>query len=190
MRLAERRSIELQQQGKAVRLYAVGKKAQGYFSFRKYHIERSFLGVTDTPGYGDARAIANTLMDEYASGAVDAVEMFFTEAVTFAYPMPESPVMGIPLGLNHAVLAYDGPLDPETLLENVHRSIVAVFSMGVGLNVHRIILPPTWRDSSLTDPAATTDALLELRQSLQEAFDLVGQASLRAGLRGWEVTKQ
>lgn len=79
MRLAERRSIELQRQGMAVRLYAVGKKSQTYFSFRKYHIERSFLGVTDTPGYGDARAIANTLMDEYASGAVDSVEMFFTE---------------------------------------------------------------------------------------------------------------
>jgi F-type H+-transporting ATPase subunit gamma len=79
IRLAEHRIIELRQNGVDVRLYAVGKKAQTYYAYRKYHIERSFLGVTDQPGYGDARAIANTLMEEYASGTVDAVEVFFTE---------------------------------------------------------------------------------------------------------------
>ena len=88
IRLAERRMIDLQNDGKTVRLYAVGKKAQGYFTFRKYHIERSFLGVTDTPGYGDARAIANTLMDEFASGAVDAVEVFNTEYVSALIQAP------------------------------------------------------------------------------------------------------
>jgi len=79
IRLAEHRVAELRTSGVDVRLYTVGKKAQGYFSYRRYHIERSFLGVTDQPGYGDARAVANTLMDEYASGAIDAVEVFFTE---------------------------------------------------------------------------------------------------------------
>jgi F-type H+-transporting ATPase subunit gamma len=88
IRLAERRMIDLQNEGKAVRLYAVGKKSQTYFNFRKYHIEQSFLGVTDTPGYGDARAIANTLMDEYASEAVDAVEVFHTEYVSALIQAP------------------------------------------------------------------------------------------------------
>ena len=82
IRLAEARIIELTSAGKNVRIYAVGAKAQTYFSFRKYHVERVFLGVTDTPGYGDARAIANTLMEEYASGAVDAVEVFNTQYVS------------------------------------------------------------------------------------------------------------
>ena len=76
--MAETRIIELNNAGKTVRIYAVGSKAESYFSFRGYHIERVFLGVTDTPGYGDARAIANSLMDEYASGNVDAVEVFNT----------------------------------------------------------------------------------------------------------------
>ena len=79
IRMAEARILELVEQGVHVRIYAVGAKAQTYFSFRKYHIEKVFLGVTDTPGYGDARAIANTLMNEYASGAVDAVEVFNTQ---------------------------------------------------------------------------------------------------------------
>ena len=82
IRLAETRILELLGAGKQVRIYAVGAKAETYFSFRKYNIQRVFLGVTDTPGYGDARAIANTLMEEYASGAVDAVEVFNTQYVS------------------------------------------------------------------------------------------------------------
>ncbi|MGH8875145.1 MAG: F0F1 ATP synthase subunit gamma [Acidimicrobiia bacterium] len=82
IRLAESRMIELRREGREVRLFGVGKKAQTYFRFRGYRIERGFLGVTDTPGYGDARAIANTLMEAYASGDVDAVEVFYTQFVS------------------------------------------------------------------------------------------------------------
>ena len=56
----------------------IGKKAQGYFRYRGYRIERAFLGVTDTPGYGDARAVADAVMSAFASGEIDAVEAFFT----------------------------------------------------------------------------------------------------------------
>ena len=35
--------------------------------------------MTDTPGYGDARAMANTVMESYARKRVDAVEGFFTK---------------------------------------------------------------------------------------------------------------
>ena len=34
--------------------------------------------MTDTPGYGDARAIANILMNDYAEGSIDTVEVFST----------------------------------------------------------------------------------------------------------------
>ena len=78
MRMAETRMSELQGDGVSVRLYAVGKKAQTYFSFRRYDIANSFFGVTDQPAYEDARGIGVTLMEEYGSGAVDAVEVFYT----------------------------------------------------------------------------------------------------------------
>ena len=78
IREAERRIVSLERSGTPTRLFVIGKKAQTYFHYRKYHIERSFLGVTDTPGYGDARAIAATLMDAYASETVDSVESYYT----------------------------------------------------------------------------------------------------------------
>jgi F-type H+-transporting ATPase subunit gamma len=82
IRKAERVVIEHAKAGREVVLYVVGKKAQTYFRYRGYTIKRAYLGVTDTPGYGDARAIANTIMEAYASGDIDAVEAFYTRYVT------------------------------------------------------------------------------------------------------------
>ena len=78
MRMAEARMNELRAAGVPVRLYAVGKKSQTYFSFRRYDIANSFFGVTDQPTYEDAREIGVALMEDYESGAVDAVEVFYT----------------------------------------------------------------------------------------------------------------
>ncbi|MFV1963684.1 MAG: F0F1 ATP synthase subunit gamma [Acidimicrobiia bacterium] len=78
IRLAEARAIELKREGKDVLIYAIGKKAQSYFRYRGYQVEQAYLGVTDTPGYGDARAVANRVMEDYAVERIDAVDAFYT----------------------------------------------------------------------------------------------------------------
>ena len=78
IRLAETRINQFTKEGKDVVLYPVGKKAQAYFRYRGYRIEQAYLGVTDTPGYGDARAIANAAMTAYADRRIDALEAFYT----------------------------------------------------------------------------------------------------------------
>ncbi|HLE39809.1 MAG TPA: F0F1 ATP synthase subunit gamma [Acidimicrobiia bacterium] len=82
MRLAELRMIDLVRSGTDVRVYVVGKKAHSYFRYRGYQIQQAFLGVTDTPGYGDARAVANVLMNDFAEGTIDTVEVFTTRYVS------------------------------------------------------------------------------------------------------------
>jgi F-type H+-transporting ATPase subunit gamma len=82
IRMAETRLLELRDETTDYRLYVVGKKAQSYFRYRGYQVEQAFLGVTDTPGYGDARAIANILMNDYAEEAIDSVEVFTTRFVS------------------------------------------------------------------------------------------------------------
>lgn len=78
IRIAERQALEYLEQGKKVRFFAVGKKAQSYFEYRKYTVDQAFLGVTDAPGYGDARAIANAVMEAYASETIDSLDAVFT----------------------------------------------------------------------------------------------------------------
>ncbi len=82
LRLAEARLIELKAAGTDTRVYVVGKKAQSYLRYRGYRIEKAFLGVTDAPGYGDARAVANVLMNDYAEASIDSVEVFTTRYVS------------------------------------------------------------------------------------------------------------
>jgi F-type H+-transporting ATPase subunit gamma len=82
MRLAELRMIELRRAGTDVLVYAIGRKAQSYFRYRGYLLQQAFLGVTDTPGYGDARAVANVVMNDYAEGTIDSVEVFTTRYVS------------------------------------------------------------------------------------------------------------
>jgi F-type H+-transporting ATPase subunit gamma len=90
MRLAERALLDHRHQGRQTRVYVVGKKAQSYFSYRRYLPEQSFLGVTDRPTYGDARAIANILLNEYEDGRVDAVDIYTTRYMS---ALTQTPVL-------------------------------------------------------------------------------------------------
>ena len=78
IRLAENRIRQLDREGKDVALYAIGKKAQAYFRYRGFRIDGAYLGVTDTPGYGDARAVASAVLTAFATEHIDSVEVFFT----------------------------------------------------------------------------------------------------------------
>jgi F-type H+-transporting ATPase subunit gamma len=78
IRLAENRIRQLDREGKDVALYAIGKKAQAYFRYRGFRIDGAYLGVTDTPGYGDARAVASAVLTAFATAHIDSVEVFFT----------------------------------------------------------------------------------------------------------------
>jgi len=89
IRMAERALLDHRHNTRDVRLYVVGKKAMTYFRYRKYQLEGTFLGVTDTPTYSDARAIANILLNEYAEGSVDSVEVYTTRYVS---ALTQSPV--------------------------------------------------------------------------------------------------
>jgi hypothetical protein len=115
-------------------------------------------------------------------------QLFFTEVGLFAYPMPARPVLGLPLGLNHALLAYDGPLNAKQLRQSVARNRLSLFSLGIGTDVHRVILPPLWREASDIDAVDIRQRLLDLREAAREMFNLVGVTSEKAGLIGWGAT--
>jgi len=90
MRLAERVLNDYRAAGSNPRLFVVGAKAQSYFGYRGYEIEETFLGVTDTPTYGDARAIANVLLDDYEQQKMDTLEVYTTR---FVSALTQTPVL-------------------------------------------------------------------------------------------------
>ncbi|MHB1208709.1 MAG: ATP synthase F1 subunit gamma [Acidimicrobiales bacterium] len=78
MRAGERLVRELRNQGTSVRLFAVGKKAAGFFRFRGMEVEQSFVGFADRPSFGDARFIAGVIAAPFIDGEVQQVLLVST----------------------------------------------------------------------------------------------------------------
>ncbi|NNC75567.1 MAG: F0F1 ATP synthase subunit gamma [Acidimicrobiia bacterium] len=123
IRMAERALLDHRHQGRTFKLYVVGKKAQSYFRYRQYHLDGTFLAVTDTPTYGNARAIANTILNDYAEGQVDAVEVFTTRYMSALTQTPQR-LQALPIeppeDLDPAkVVSYSFEPSPERILDRL-----------------------------------------------------------------------
>ena len=84
IRAAERSMQQHRGEGTQTRLVTVGKKAQSYFRFRGWGIDQAYLGMSDTPTYEDARAIADYVVTRFESGEYDLVELVYTQFLSAA----------------------------------------------------------------------------------------------------------
>src|ERR1051326_1291877 len=65
--------------GRNYMLILCGKKAESYFKFRRYKIEATFNGFSEQPDYVHARQVADLVIDRFTTGAVDQVQLVFTQ---------------------------------------------------------------------------------------------------------------
>jgi F-type H+-transporting ATPase subunit gamma len=79
IRATEREIMANNLEGRDYSLILIGKKADGYFRFRNYRVDASFVGISDSPTYENAREVAATVTDLFVSGHVDVVELIYTE---------------------------------------------------------------------------------------------------------------
>jgi len=82
IRACERQIEAHRLEGKDYSIFAVGKKANGYFRFRNYRIDHTYEGFSDNPTYEDARRIAEDVAGAFISGEVDEVELIYTEFIS------------------------------------------------------------------------------------------------------------
>jgi F-type H+-transporting ATPase subunit gamma len=82
LRAGERLVKKLRSEGTSVRLFAVGKKAAGFFRFRGMEVEQSFVGFADRPSFGDARSVAGTVAAPYVDGEAQQVLLVSTRFVS------------------------------------------------------------------------------------------------------------
>jgi F-type H+-transporting ATPase subunit gamma len=61
---------------------AVGRKAEGYFRFRGYKINRTFSGFSDNPTYADAKRIGEFVVEQFLAGEIDRVELVYTRFIS------------------------------------------------------------------------------------------------------------
>ena len=85
IRAAERSMLRQRAQGRETRLITVGKKAQSYFRFRGWEIDQSYLGMSDTPSYEDARLIADYVTTRFEPQGDDPKELLPLEEIEKRY---------------------------------------------------------------------------------------------------------
>jgi len=70
------------QAGRGYVIVPVGRKAESYFRFRGYTLDKGFAGFSDQPAYANAKEIGQHVVELYASGAVDKVVLVYTRFIT------------------------------------------------------------------------------------------------------------
>jgi F-type H+-transporting ATPase subunit gamma len=128
VRESERLVERLTSQGKDVVLYAAGRRAVSYYSFRHRELAATWTGQSDAPTADLAHEIATTLLDAFLApedqGGVGELHIVYTQFVNMVTQTPQvlrmlplevveaeagAPVEGLPL--------YDYEPSPEVVLD-------------------------------------------------------------------------
>jgi F-type H+-transporting ATPase subunit gamma len=119
----------LRSQGKEVVYYLVGRKAQGYFAFRRRDAEQVWTGNTDQPEFATAKEIGDAVVSKFltdaAEGGVDEIHIVYNRFVNMVSQVPEV-VRLLPLevvegidepGEDEVLPLYDFEPDPTEVLD-------------------------------------------------------------------------
>src|SRR3954470_17964449 len=113
----------LREEGKQPKLYAVGRKAIGYYRFRERKVEKTWQGISERPTYDDAKEIAGTLIEAFGGHEVDEIFGVFTDYVSALTQRAEARRF-LPLVVEDVEVTEQGPYplylfepDAQTILD-------------------------------------------------------------------------
>ncbi|WP_409047261.1 F0F1 ATP synthase subunit gamma [Microbacterium sp. HA-8] len=178
----------LRSQGKEIAFYLVGRKAVGYFQFRKLASIAQWTGDTDTPQFRTAEEISSELLEAFGRGGendgVDEINLVYNRFVSMMTQTPET-LRLLPLEIvesegdvdDHAVYPlYEFEPDAETVLD----SLLPVY---VQSRVFNALL-----QSSAAKHAATQKAMKSASDNADKL--ITDYTRLRNNARQAEITQQ
>lgn len=90
IRLAKQRMEELTREGAEVELHGIGRKGIGYFRYIGHRLASQRQDIGDKPTPGHAAEVTLPLMERFASGEIDALEVVFAK---FNSPLSTPPTV-------------------------------------------------------------------------------------------------
>lgn len=117
----------LRAEGKEVKTYLVGRKAQAYFDFRSRSYSRVWTGGTDAPEFETAKEVGAALLEEFANdfeeGGVDEIHVVYTRFKSMVTQEPTI-VRLLPLEVEEQAVSesellplYEFEPEPERVLD-------------------------------------------------------------------------
>ncbi|MFB4353801.1 F0F1 ATP synthase subunit gamma [Microbacterium sp. LWO14-1.2] len=178
----------LREQGKEPVFYLIGRKAVGYFQFRRIESAAEWTGDTDTPSFHTAEEISATLLEAFSRGAdeggVDEIHLVYNRFVSMMTQSPES-VRLLPLEITEAddseagstvYPLYEFEPDAETVLD-------AILPVYIQSRVFNALL-----QSSAAKQAATQKAMKSASDNADKL--ITDYTRLRNNARQAEITQQ
>jgi F-type H+-transporting ATPase subunit gamma len=178
---------EAQAEGREVRFYSSGRKAQSTLRFRRLPVGHAWTGFSDKPAYADAQTIAHTLAEAYVNGEVDRVVVVYNAfvsplvqkvTVTEVLPIPEHVLTTEDEEREQDVLAGDFIYEPEP--EQILERLLPVY---VETELYRALL-----ESAASEQGARMTAMRNASKAAGELIDSYTLAMNRA--RQAEITQE
>jgi F-type H+-transporting ATPase subunit gamma len=107
IREARRRIEQLEAEGATVDLHLIGKKGITYFKFTKRAVASQRIDIGDRPTAAQAADVVTPLMAQFESGAVDAVDVVFSQFKS-AVSTPPTTLRILPISPPQAVKGGGG----------------------------------------------------------------------------------
>jgi F-type H+-transporting ATPase subunit gamma len=174
-------------QGREVRFYSAGKKAQSTLRFRRLTVGESWTGFSDRPSYTDAQAIAHAVSEAYTSGEVDRVVLVYNAfvsplvqlvTVSEVLPIPTAVLEGGQEPAEEPSQPVDFYFEPEP--RNILERLLPVY---VETELYRALL-----ESAASEQGARMTAMRNASKSAGELIDSLTLAMNRA--RQAEITQE
>ena len=187
---SERLVARLQEEGKEVVPYLVGRRAVSFYSFRKRDYAAEWSGFTEKPTFEDAREIGERLVTDFVKdtdgeGGVDEVHIVFTRFVSMVTQEPEV-VRLLPLEVVEGVADDVEPDDLFPLYEfepNVDELLDALLPKYVNARIFNILL-----QSAASELAARQRAMKSATDNAEELIKKYTRLANQA--RQAEITQE
>ena len=129
LREAEELNELLVEEGKEVKFYLIGRKAQGYFNFCNRSSERAWIGDTENPTFETAKEISDAVLGAYETpaeeGGVQEIHLVYNKLVSMVSQVPLVKRL-LPLEVVEGVAEssdleplYEFEPDPDTVLDTL-----------------------------------------------------------------------
>jgi len=179
----------LRSQGKEVSYYLVGRKAVGFFQFRRMASAAEWVGDTDTPHFRTAEEIADVLLEAYdrggVDGGVDEIHLVYNRFVSMMTQSPER-VRLLPLEVVEASESDAAPAQVYPLYEfepDAETVLDALLPVYIQSRVFNALL-----QSSAAKHAATQKAMKSASDNADKL--ITDYTRLRNNARQAEITQQ
>lgn len=171
-----RRLVELDEAGVTTELHLVGRKGIGFFRFIGREVAAARQDIGDTPSPEHARELVEPLLERFAAGELDAVEIVFAKYVS---PLSTPPTRMVVLPIAPP-RAGDGRTPNYLLRPDAESILSAVLPLYVRNQVFRALVETAASEHGARRTAMknATDSAGDMIDNLRRTFNRARQAQI------------